>query len=194
MARNLRQEPHHFTIEEYLALEKASDRRYEYWDGEIVCMSGGTLAHAQISRNAFRTFDRKLEGRPCEAFTADMAVRTPAPGQPYLYPDASVVCGGAQVEAVNGIDSLVNPVLIVEVLSPTTEERDRHEKRLAYQAIPSLREYLIISQDIPHVTHYVRDHDTWRRADHSIMDETLECPALGAVLSLAELYQGVPFE
>jgi Uma2 family endonuclease len=72
-----------------------------------------------------------------------------------------------QIEQVNGIDTVINPALIVEVLSPTTEERDRNEKRIAYQAIPSLREYLIVSQDIPHITHYVRDGQAWARNDYS---------------------------
>lgn len=123
MARKLRDEPRHqYTLEEYYALEKAGDRRYEYWDGEIVCRSGGTLAHGQISRNVLRAIDRKLERRDCQAFTADMAIKIPTQGL-YRYPDASVVCGEVQSERVNGLDVLVNPGLIVEVLSPTTEDR-----------------------------------------------------------------------
>src|SRR5436190_9109276 len=193
MARKLRQPDHHYTIEEYFALDKASDRRYEYWDGEIVCMSGGTLAHGQISRNLFRAIDKKLEGGTCQAFTADMAVRTPAAG-PYRYPDISAICGEVQIEQVNGIDTLVNPALIAEVLSPTTEDRDRNEKRLAYQAIPSLREYLIVSQDIPHITHYVREGELWARTDYSEKEAAIRCPSIGAILTVAEIYQGVAFE
>ena len=194
MARNVRQEPpHYYTPEEYSALEGASDRRYEYWDGEIVCMSGGTLAHGQISRNVFRAIDRKLEGRPCQAFTADVAIKTPVSGF-YRYPDASVVCGEVQTEQANGIEMLVNPVLIVEVLSPTTENRDRNEKRIAYQGIPSLREYWIVSQDIPHVTHYARDAAAWVRADYSQLADAIDSASIGTVLTLAEIYQGVTFE
>ena len=182
-----------YTLEEYYALEKAGDRRYEYWDGEIVCRSGGTLAHGQISRNVFGAIDRKLEGRDCQAFTADMAIKISAQGL-YRYPDASVVCGEVQTEPINGIDVLINPLLIVEVLSPTTEDRDRNEKRIAYQSIPSLREYWIVSQDIPHVTRYVRDGGAWARTDYSRMEDAIDGPAIGAALTLAEIYQGVTFE
>ena len=193
MARNLTRGPHQYTIEEYFALEKASDRRYEFWNGEIVCMSGGTLAHGQISRNVFRAIDRKLDAGKCQAFTADMAVKTPTLGN-YRYPDVSVVCGGVQTEEINGMDMLVNPVLIVEVLSPTTENRDRNEKRLAYQAIPSVREYLIVSQDIPHITHYVRCNSEWQRSDYSTTAEPVKCPSLVIELTLGEIYSGVTFE
>ena len=193
MARHLHREPyHHYTAEEYFALERASDRRYEYWNGEIVCMSGGTLAHAQISRNTFKSIDRKLEGRGCQVFTADLAIKTPTLS-PYRYADTSVVCGEAQVEEINGIDVLLNPMLIVEVLSPTTEDRDRNEKRIAYQAIPSLREYLLVSQDIPHITHYTSQGDAWQRTDYSTT-ERIECPSIGIALTLDEVYQGVTFE
>ena len=194
MAANLK--PHwqqHYTLEEYFALEKASDRRFEYWDGEIVCMSGGTLAHGDITSNISGVLFSKLAGRSCRSYTADMAIRTPTLGT-YRYPDASVVCGEVQTEEINGIDMLVNPVLIVEVLSPTTEGRDRNEKRIAYQAIPSLREYLIVSQDIPHVTHYVKEDQAWRRSDYSAQAGTIELPSVGIVLTLAEIYQGVKFE
>ena len=184
---------HHYTLEEYFALEQASDRRYEYWDGEIVCMSGGSLAHTQISRNITVALSNKLAGGTCEPLTADMAVKTPTLGT-YRYPDASVVCGEIQTEKINGMDMLVNPVVIVEVLSPTTEGRDRNEKRVAYQAIPSLREYLIVSQDIPHVTHYVKDGQAWRRSDYPAQAGTIELPSVGIVLTLAEIYQGVRFE
>jgi len=85
-------------------------------------------------------------------------------------------------------------VLIVEVLSPTTEDRDRNEKRIAYQSIPSLREYWIVSQDIPHVTRYVRDGGAWARTDYSRMEDAIDGPAIGAALTLAEIYQGVTFE
>jgi Uma2 family endonuclease len=194
MARNLREdEVQRYTLEEYFALEKASERRYEYWDGEILCMSGGTLAHGQISGNTYSAIRSKLEGTNCQTFTADMAIKTPTLG-PYRYPDVSVVCGQVQVERIQGIDVIVNPALIVEVLSPNTEDRDRREKRTAYQDISSVREYLLVSQEIPHITHYVREGDAWRRADYSMGAEQIECPSIGIALRVDEMYQGVRFE
>lgn len=191
---NLREEEiQRYTLDEYFALEKASERRYEYWDGEIVCMSGGTLAHGQISGNTYTVMRARLEGWNCQVFTSDMAIKTPTLG-PYRYPDISVVCGQVQVERIQCIDLIVNPVLIVEVISPTTEERDRNEKRTAYQNISSVQEYLIVSQEIPHITHYVREGETWRRADYSMGAEQIECPSVGITLKLDEIYRGVSFE
>src|SRR6516165_9681041 len=99
-----------FTLEEYFALEHAGDARYEYWDGDIVCMSGGSEAHGIIVGNVFYRLRQKLEGKPCRAFTADTAVKTPTL-LPYRYPDASVICGESSFENVRGVDALVNPVL-----------------------------------------------------------------------------------
>jgi Uma2 family endonuclease len=194
MTRNLRREPQpRYTLEEYFALEKAGDRRYEYWDGEIVSMSGGSLAHAQISGNVFAATRSKLEGRDCQTFTADMPIKTPTLS-PYRCPDASAICGDVQIEKTQGIDVLLNPILIVEVLSPESEDRDRNEKRSAYQAIPSVREYLVVSQEIPRVTPYSRDGEVWRRSDYSKMGEKVELPSLGIALTLSDIYQGVTFE
>src|SRR5882724_3062675 len=117
---------HYYSLEEYFALEHAGDARYEYWDGDILCMSGGSEAHGTIAGNIFYRLRQKLEGKPCRVFTADMAVKTPTL-LPYRYPDASVACGESRFENIRGVDALLNPVLIVEVLSPTTAQHDREE-------------------------------------------------------------------
>src|SRR5436305_14490589 len=123
---SLRQ-PERYTLEEYFALERASERRFEYRDGEIVCMSGGSLAHAEIAGNIVSQLKTKLRGQPCHVYGSDLAVYVPA-GRPYRYPDASVVCGEPQVEKVDGRDCLANPALLVEVLSPTSADYDRRTK------------------------------------------------------------------
>src|SRR5438128_7505142 len=144
---------HYYSLDEYFALEHAGHVRYEYWDGEIVCMSGGTKEHAQICGNVFYRLRQKLEGGPCRAFTSEQPVKTPTL-LPYRYPDVVVGCDELKFESMRRIDALTNPVLIVEVLSSSSELRDRQEKFKAYQALPSFEEYLLIDQDAVYVTHY----------------------------------------
>lgn len=197
MAANLKDPPrHYYTLEEYFALERAGQARYEYWDGEIVCMSGGTEAHIRISGNVYFTLRQQLAGRPCEAFTSDLQIKTPLL-PPYRYPDVSVACGKAIFEKIEGMDALTNPRLIVEVLSPGTESRDRKDKRAAYQALPTVMEYLLIAQDIPHLTHFLRQPETqpetWTRADYSDLTATIALPSIECVLALSDVYVGVEF-
>jgi Uma2 family endonuclease len=195
MATNRKDVPqHYFSLEEYFALEKASDARFEYWDGDIVCMSGGSIAHARISGNVFYRLSQRLNGGPCQAFTAEMAIWTPTL-PPYRYPDASVVCGEPTAKNIQGIEALINPVLIVEVLSPTTALHDRENKFVAYQAISTFSEYLLIAQDIPRVTHYRRQADSsWAREDVSDIAAALALDSVDCQLSLQEIYKNVKFD
>src|SRR5437016_13923747 len=112
-------------------------------------MSGGTQWHYTIGSNAHLILGGQLIGRDCRAFTAETPIKTPTL-PPYRYPDASVACGKLVFERIESVDALVNPILIIETLSPSTESRDRGPKRVAYQALPSLMEYLLISQNAPH--------------------------------------------
>ncbi|MGH9823970.1 MAG: Uma2 family endonuclease, partial [Blastocatellia bacterium] len=162
MAANPINPPSHlYSLEEYFALEHAGDARYEYWDGEVFCMSGGSLTHVRIAGNIYHAFRSKLTGSPCNAFTADLAVKTPTL-PPYRYPDVSVVCGEPRVENIRGVDASLNPILIVEVISPTTESRDRGDKFAAYQQIASFQSYLLVAQNARLVSLYVRHPDgTW---------------------------------
>lgn len=183
---------HYYTLNEYFALEKAGDARYEYWDGEIVCMSGGSLEHNIISRNVMGNLFRLLSGSACQPFGPDMAIRTPAL-PPYRYPDVSVVCGKPIIEDIDGIAVMTNPILVVEVLSPGTVNHDRNEKRIAYQALPSLEEYLLIAQDAPQITHYLKENDRWSRRDYGDLSAILELRSLSCRLSFKDVYDGVEF-
>ena len=183
-----------YSLDEYFALEQASDARYEYWNGDIVCMSGGSEAHYQISDNAFFRLRSKLAGRKCRAFTGSLPVRTPTL-LPYRYPDVTVGCGELKFERIRGIDALTNPVLIVEVLSPTSEDRDREEKFTAYQAIETFSEYLLVAQNMPRVTHYTRQPDgKWMREDITELNATLTLSSIGCDTSLREIYEDVKFK
>ena len=183
---------HYYSLNEYFALEQAGDARFEYWDGEIVCMSGGSRAHYLISSNVVVTLGNGLRGGRCRAYTADAAIWTPAL-PPYRYPDASAVCGELQFRNINGLDAIVNPVLVVEVTSPSTVRRDEGEKFVAYQAIPSLRDYLLVSQDGPCVTHYTRRDDgrAWERRDVTDLDASIELESIGCALKMRDVYDGL---
>jgi Uma2 family endonuclease len=185
---------HYFTLDEYFALEQASDARWEYWDGEIVCMSGGSQKHTIICGNVFYHLRLQLRGSKCRAFTAEMSIWTPTL-PPYRYPDASVACGELRFQPIHGVDALINPVLIVEVLSPSTASRDFEEKFTAYKAIATFREYLLIAQDAPRLTHYTRQADgDWARTEVSGLDAALTLDSIGGSLALRDIYEDVKFD
>jgi Uma2 family endonuclease len=194
MATNPKDVPrHYYSLDEYFALEHAGDARFEYWDGDIVCMSGGSRTHGMISTNIVISLGNSVRGSRCRAFTGDTAVWTPAL-PPYRYPDVSAACGELQFKNINGLDALINPILVVEVTSPSTIGRDEGEKFLAYQAIPTLREYLLVSQDGPHVTHYtLRDNGAWERRDVTDVDASVELESVGCALKMRDIYDGLTF-
>jgi Uma2 family endonuclease len=194
MASNRKDVPYHYySLDEYYALEQASDARFEYWDGDIICMSGGSTEHAQIAGNIFFRLRLQLSGGHCRVFISDQAVKTPTL-PPYRYPDVTVVCGELHAERIHGLDALINPVLIVEVLSPTTASRDHNEKFMAYQALPSFREYLLIAQDAPRITHYTRQaDDSWLCEEVTDLSAALLLDSIGCRLSLSEIYEEVRF-
>ena len=182
-----------YTLDEYLALERQSEVRYEFWNGEVFAMSGGTLSHERIMGNAFVFFRSNLRGR-CETFASDMQINVPS-APPYRYADGSVVCGKVEVERFNGNDLLINPLLVYEVLSPITEAYDRGDKFTYYKSIPSLREYLLIAQHRPHITHYAKQPDgAWSYAEINDLDGSLQLCSVDLTLMLRDVYQNVELE
>jgi Uma2 family endonuclease len=194
MAANLKESYQHlYTLEEYFALEKTGDARYEYWDGEIVCMSGGSRQHLLIGYNIQSTLVKRLDGSKCRAFSGELPIKTPQI-PPYRYPDVSVLCGEPVFENINGIDVATNPTILVEVLSPATERADRKEKRLAYQALPSVREYLLVAQDELHIVCFTRQGNFWPRQDFANINDVVVLSSINCQLTLAEIYEGIVFE
>ncbi len=184
---------HYYSFEEYFALEHASDTRWEYWKGNIYCMAGGTPEHGMISSNVHASLAFGLRGGPCRAFTGCVPIWTPAL-PPYKYPDASAACGELKFKNIEGIGALVNPVLIVEVLSPSTAMRDHESKFTLYQTIPTFQEYLLIVQDERRVTHYTKQADgSWRRRDLTELDAVLTLESLSCELRISDIYEGVTF-
>ena len=175
-----------FTPEEYLELERKTERKNEYLNGEISAMGGASPRHVLIVTNVVRELSSQLKGRPCSVFSTDLRVRVSPEGL-YTYPDVAVLCGPPQFSDSRR-DTLTNPTLIVEVLSKSTKDYDR-EKFEQYRSIESFREYVLIAQDRPHVEHFVRQTDnTWLLSETSKPDDAVSLPAIGCQLQLAEVY------
>lgn len=182
-----------YTVDEYIELLKNSEERFEYFDGEVFSMAAGKISHGGIGANLMRAIGNLLADRPCQVFNGDVALKTVLE-PPFRMPDVSVVCGEAQIEDFQGIEMLLNPLFICEVLSPSTEAYDRDKKFLVYQAIESFKEYLLVERDRPHVTRYVRQPDNqWLRADVIGLESSIKLESLDVTLSLGEIYRMIKF-
>lgn len=180
-----------YTPEEYLAFERRSEFKHEYISGEIVAMAGATRAHNLITGNVVRRLGNQLEGKPCEVYSNDMRTRT-TPAD-YAYPDVVVVCGEPKFEDKE-IDTLLNPTVVIEVLSKTSEARDRGEKSSNYRSIESAQDIIFVSQHKPRVEHYVRlPNGEWILHDVTDLPESIVIGSIGCTLTLAEIYQRVEF-
>jgi Uma2 family endonuclease len=183
-----------YTLEEYLELDRTSEERLEFWDGEVFCMSGGSEWHYEIESNIHSFLKTSLRARGCRVFTGNVRIKVPS-APPYRYADVSAVCGKAEFEEIGGVDALTNPQIIIEVLSPSTEAYDRGEKFTHYKSIPTLREYLLVAQHRPHVTRlYKQDDGKWIHTEADELTATLTLDSLGCDLPLSEIYQGVSFD
>ena len=184
-----------YTLEEYLELDRTSEERLEFWDGEIFCMSGGSEWHYEIESNIHSFLKTSLRARGCRVFTGNVRVKVPS-APPYRYADVSALCGeAAKFEEIGGVDALVNPQLLVEVLSPSTENYDRVDKFTHYKSIPTLREYLLVAQQHPHVTHLFKDEDgKWIHTEANDLGASLHLHSLGFELPLSEIYRDVSFD
>jgi Uma2 family endonuclease len=180
------------TPEEYLALERAAERKSEYRDGEIVGITGGTRRHSLITVNVSSELDRQLEDRPCEVHVNDLRVLVAA-RRLYTYPDVIVVCGEPAL-ADRYRDTLTNPTVLIEVLSPSTEAYDRGMKFEHYRTLDSLREYLLVSQNRPQVDHFMREDDgPWLLSAANDLAATIVLPSIQCQLAMARIYKKVRF-
>ena len=181
------------TPTEYLKLERAAELRHEYFNGEMFAMSGGSPQHSLIKMNTGRDLGNKLKHRPCTAFDSDLRIRVSSSGL-YTYPDISVVCGELEFDD-NQRDTMLNPTLLVEVLSASSEAYDRGEKFAHYRQIASLREFVLISQKSPSIERYLRNPDeTWTLTAVIGRDANIHLPSIDVTLSLAEVYERVTFD
>lgn len=178
------------TPEEYLELERKAEYKSEYYRGKIFAMSGCTRRHDWVATQLTLLIGQHLRGKNCRRYSSDMRVLVQANGL-YTYPDLSVVCGEAQF-ADPHVDTLLNPILLVEILSPSTEDYDRGRKAAMYRQIPSLQELLLIAQESYAVELYRRHPDgTWLLIEVSGLDAAVELTSIGYTLRLSELYERV---
>lgn len=184
-------EPHRrVSIEDYLATERRAETKSEYLDGEVFAMTGASRLHNLVSWNLSGILYGQLKARGCEGYAGDMRVLIPVAGL-YTYPDITVVCGESRFED-GELDTLLNPTLIIEVLSPTTEGYDRGRKFAHYRTLDSLREYVLISQDEVRVELFTRrDDGHWLLSEASGLEETLSLASIGCELRLADVYDRV---
>jgi Uma2 family endonuclease len=179
------------TPDHYLALERQATHRSEYINGHIFAMAGASRQHNLIAGNVFGELRAQLRGRPCEAYINDMRVKVGVTGL-YTYPDVAALCGEPHFEDRH-LDTLLNPSVIVEVLSPSTEAYDRGEKFAHYRRLESLRDYVLIAQDKVRVEHYVRQGDQWILSEASDLSSVVHLSSIGCDLVLLDIYDKVEF-
>jgi Uma2 family endonuclease len=177
---------------EYLEIERKAEIRSEYIAGRIYAMAGASRRHNLIAGNFLATLKGQLRGKPCETYMADMRVKVSPTGL-YTYPDVIAVCGQPQFEDAF-VDTLLNPTLIVEVLSETTEAYDRGDKFAQYRNLDSLREYVLVSQNKLRVEDYLRDGEHWVLSEVRVLGESIGLTSIGCEIQLAAIYEGVDFE
>ncbi|TWT96613.1 hypothetical protein Pla108_23820 [Botrimarina colliarenosi] len=181
------------TAADYLAFERKSEEKHEFVNGQIRLMSGASRNHNRIAANIGTLLGVGLKGKPCEHFISDMRVKVASGGR-YTYPDLSVVCGGPEFED-DVLDTLLNPNAIFEILSKSTAEYDRGDKFASYRNLPSLKEYLLVSQDAPQVEHFTRlDDGAWRFNPTEGLDSEVRLVTAEVVLTLRDIYDKVSFE
>ena len=175
------------TLAEFLEWEERQPMRYEFDDIGPVAMASGSVRHAQIQRNLAFTFTARLRGKPCQFLGSDLKIQTEEDHA--RYPDGIVICS-----PLTGSETIVDaPVVIFEVLSPSTTHTDRFVKAREYQRMPSVQRYVMLEQDSVNAVVYARSGETWTH-EILIADSVLALPEIGVELPLAELYEGVVFE
>ena len=180
-----------FTSEEYLARERKALNKSEYRDGRIYAMPGASRAHNLITVHVTGELYIQLRTRSCEVYPSDMRVKVSAGGL-YTYPDVIVVCDEPRFEDGH-FDTLLNPTVLIEVLSPSTAAYDRGEKFRRYQFLDSLCEYILISQDRVQVEHYLRQEDGWELTEFRSLSDVFQLVSIGCELSLQAIYAKVNF-
>ena len=180
--------------EDYLEMERASLDRHEYFDGEIFEMAGTSEEHANISSNINSSLHLQLKKRPCKSYQSDLRVHIPATGL-YTYPDVIVVCGKPQLLDGAYLDTLLNPDLIVEVLSPSTADYDKGAKFDHYRTIESLHEYVLVWQDKKRVARYTKQADeSWVLRDFIGENAEILLASIDCRLSMEDIYDKVDFD
>lgn len=183
----------YITPKEYLALERQAEYKSEYFDGEIFAMSGASPNHNQITANVLAEIHAQFKKRPCRVYVNDMRVKVSPTGL-YTYPDIVALCDKPRFDETQK-DTLLNPTVLIEVLSDSTANYDRGIKFKHYRTLDSLEEYLLISQDEYHLEHYVRQaNNQWLLSEISDLQEVIELPSINCRLAITDIYDKVEIE
>ncbi|MFN8529312.1 MAG: Uma2 family endonuclease [Anaerolineae bacterium] len=182
-----------WTLEEYHDYERTNEGKSEYLNSAIYDMVGASEAHNLITSNTIVSLGGQVRGSGCKVYPSDMRLRTPSGF--YAYPDVMVICGASQIANEGNRETMLNPTVIIEVLSPSTEMYDRTTKFAHYRSLESLQTFLMIAQDKPYVECFTRHSgDQWLVAYFSGLDQVCDLPSVGCKLALADLYENVSFE
>ncbi len=182
-----------YTLEEYLELDHESEEKLEFWDGSIFTLAGASANHNEIQTNLIFRLRTKLSGKGCRVFPSDMRIKVPD-YLPYRYADVSALCSDIEIENLGKQELLVNPQLIVEILSDSTAAFDQSYKFTYYKSIESFVEYILIAQDRPHVSQFIKQADnSWLHHEFNEINDTFHLASLDCNLSLTEIYENVEF-
>lgn len=180
------------TAEEYLGIERDAEFKSEFYDGEMYAMAGATVEHNRVKENLAREIGNRLLDGPCDLFSSDQRILINQTGM-YAYPDIVVVCGPVETVGNDGF-TIINPRILIEVLSPSTELYDRNVKRRHYSRIESLQEYIIVAQNQPQIDRFVRQTDgTWSLKVFQGIGEIFSLTSLPIEIPLAKIYRNVTF-
>lgn len=182
----------YITEAQYLEAERLAKSKSEYLAGQVFAMAGASRAHNTITLNIAGELRRTLRQQGCSVFAIDMRVKIPA-ASAYFYPDVVIVCGQPRFEDEHE-DNLLNPVAVIEVLSPSTEDFDRTQKFFAYQKLDTLREYLLVSQDRVHIEQFTRQQDgQWWKREYTRLEEVVYLQSVDIYVPLQTVYEGITF-
>ncbi|MCW3075300.1 MAG: Uma2 family endonuclease [Flaviaesturariibacter sp.] len=179
------------TVEEYLAFEDASLEKHEYYQGEIFAMAGASFSHNQIVGNTLVDIGQHLRNKSCQVFPSDLKVQVEA-NSLFTYPDITILCDKPSF-IENRTDAITNPTIIIEVLSPSTMDYDRAGKFILYRALPSLKEYILISSTEHRFEKFVRQGENWLLSEVRSPEEAVSIETIGFQITLSELYRNVDF-
>jgi len=177
-----------FTVQEYLKMEKASDVKHEFYEGEIFAMSGAGARHNIISINIVGALLKELEGKPCRPYGSDMRIHIPE-NTLYTYPDISIICGDI-ISSDDDEDTATQPTVIIEILSPSTQRYDRGDKFKLYRAIPALREYILVDAESINVECFsLNDEFIWELREYKKLEDNVSIKSIDGVILLEDIYK-----
>ena len=178
------------SIEDYLEMENASSEKHEYYKGEVFAMSGAKMPHNEISSNLMTTLGQKLKGKKCKPYSSDVRIHIKS-NTLFTYPDISVICG--ETVTLNNDDyNVLNPIVIIEILSPSTKNYDRGEKFKLYRDIPTLKEYILADSESIHIEVFrLNESNHWELEEYNTINDHLSIKAINETLPLFEIYEGV---